>query len=132
MDCTSDNKLTFNHCMKEENRYVDARFCDYMEYIYKNNTLYEWEVNQNGLFCIIKSNLPAQYTVQQKTVADITTICFHNKYHILFCRKSKMWKMQCYNLQINISGPITKTMSWQEKRGLIFLKNLYKENRFFL
>lgn len=41
-----------------------------MEYIYKNNSLYEWEVNQNGLFCIVKSNLPPQYTVQSKTVGS--------------------------------------------------------------
>lgn len=67
-DCTYDNKLAFSHCMEEENRYKDTKFCDYMEYLYKNNTPYEWEVNQNGLFCIVRSNLPPQYTVQQTKV----------------------------------------------------------------
>lgn len=50
-----------------------------MEYVYKNNTLYQWQVNQNGLFCVVRNNLPAQYAVQQKTVS-ITIITYYFLY----------------------------------------------------
>ncbi|KAG5860641.1 hypothetical protein JTB14_001695 [Gonioctena quinquepunctata] len=64
-ECSSNDKLVFHHCETEE-RHYDTRYCEYMKYIYINNTPFEWQVNQNGLFCIIKSNLPPSYTIQRK------------------------------------------------------------------
>lgn len=65
-DCTANDKSLFKFCEVEKNIYFDSRYCDYVKHIYINNTQYEWEVNQNGLFCIVKSNLPASYLVQKK------------------------------------------------------------------
>lgn len=94
-----------------------------MEYIYKNNTLYEWEVNQNGFFCIVRSNLPPQYTVQQKTVIMNLFYLPALQFTIrLFYRKLKIWKMQSYKLQINIYGLNMKPKKY--KTILIFLKSL--------
>lgn len=67
-DCTSSDKLIFDHCHVDQNRYVDDRYCNYMQLIYINNTPFEWEVNQNGFFCIISNNLPTTYLVQKDKV----------------------------------------------------------------
>ncbi|KAF2883491.1 hypothetical protein ILUMI_22664 [Ignelater luminosus] len=65
-DCSYENKKVFRSCKRELNFHRDTSFCQYMDYIYLNNTPYKWEVNQNGLFCIAKTNLPPQYTLQRK------------------------------------------------------------------
>ncbi|KAF5297370.1 hypothetical protein FQR65_LT01300 [Abscondita terminalis] len=70
-DCSADDKKVFTTCHRELNVNRDSSFCSYSDYIYVNNTEYEWEVNQNGLFCIVKTNLPPKYTVQ--TYRTITT-----------------------------------------------------------
>lgn len=64
-DCTANDKKLFTHCIQEENLFYDTRYCDFMKYIYVNNTQVEWQVNQNGLFCIIKRNVPKSYTVHR-------------------------------------------------------------------
>ncbi|XP_018562953.1 tectonic-1 [Anoplophora glabripennis] len=64
-DCSPEDKSIFRYC-ESENFYYDTRYCDYMKYIYINNTPFQWHVNQNGLFCVLKSNLPPSYTVQRK------------------------------------------------------------------
>ncbi|CAH1187698.1 unnamed protein product [Phyllotreta striolata] len=64
-DCSVDDKEIFGYCESEPRRY-DTRYCDYMKYIYINNTRFQWEINQNGLFCVIKSNLPPSFVVQRK------------------------------------------------------------------
>lgn len=58
----------------DSNRFYDTRYCKYSMLIYKNNTPYEWEVNQNGLFCIIKSNLPPEYSMHEEVVSSFN-IC---------------------------------------------------------
>lgn len=67
-DCTFENKLVFTSCLDAKDRYVDTKFCKFSEYIYKNNTPFLWEINQNGLFCIVRSNLPKEYLLQKKKV----------------------------------------------------------------
>ncbi|KAK4873315.1 hypothetical protein RN001_015344 [Aquatica leii] len=63
-DCGPDEKKVFSVCHLEPNVNRDTSFCSYVDQIYLNNTPYEWEVNQNGLFCIVKTNLPPKYTLQ--------------------------------------------------------------------
>ncbi|XP_056632136.1 tectonic-1 [Diorhabda sublineata] len=63
-DCSTENKEVFQYCLPEP-RFFDARFCDYMKYIYINNTPVQWHINQNGMFCIIKSNYPKSYILQR-------------------------------------------------------------------
>uniref|UniRef100_A0A1Y1JWQ1 Tectonic-1-3 N-terminal domain-containing protein n=1 Tax=Photinus pyralis TaxID=7054 RepID=A0A1Y1JWQ1_PHOPY len=63
-DCSLEDKNVFSHCVREINVMRDTSFCRYTDYIYINNTPYEWEVNQNGLFCIVKTNLPSKRAVQ--------------------------------------------------------------------
>ncbi|XP_044269578.1 tectonic-1-like isoform X1 [Tribolium madens] len=64
-DCSLENKLVFDHCEKDF-RHYDTRYCQYMKHIYLNKTPHEFQINQNGLFCIVRSNLPASYIVQRK------------------------------------------------------------------
>lgn len=64
-DCSSQDKEVFEQC-EVEPRYYDARYCDYVKYIYINNTRFEWEINQNGLFCVVKSNTPPSFILQRK------------------------------------------------------------------
>ncbi|XP_028132794.2 tectonic-3 [Diabrotica virgifera virgifera] len=64
-DCSLENKEVFQYCLSEP-RFYDTRYCDYMKYIYINNTPVKWHINQNGLFCIIKSNHPPSYIIQRK------------------------------------------------------------------
>ncbi|KAJ8972869.1 hypothetical protein NQ317_013611 [Molorchus minor] len=81
-DCSSEDKLIFHHC-ETENLHYDTSYCDYMKYIYINNTPFEWRVNQNGLFCVVKSNLPPSYTVQRKQPLrsiDDAELEKHNKF----------------------------------------------------
>ncbi|CAH1179136.1 unnamed protein product [Phaedon cochleariae] len=64
-DCYPEDKLIFDHC-QVENRVYDTRYCEYIKYIYINNTPFQWQINQNGLFCVVKSNLAPFYTIQRK------------------------------------------------------------------
>ncbi|CAH0546731.1 unnamed protein product [Brassicogethes aeneus] len=65
-DCTIEDRQVFGYCKNEENIFYDTRYCDYIKYIYENNTQQKWHVNQNSLFCIASSNLPASYLIQKK------------------------------------------------------------------
>lgn len=87
LDCNDENKMVFTYCMEESNFIRDTRFCEYVDYIYKNNTLYEWDVNQNGLFCIVKYNLPKIYTIQKQQVRFL--IENNRKLKKYYCRKLK-------------------------------------------
>ncbi|KAK5640330.1 hypothetical protein RI129_011141 [Pyrocoelia pectoralis] len=62
-DCSLEDKKVFSHCIHEININRDTSFCHYTDYVYVNNTPYQWEVNQNGLFCIVKTNLPTKRSV---------------------------------------------------------------------
>nr|CAI5838000.1 unnamed protein product [Callosobruchus analis] len=64
-DCSQSDKLVFSHCETETHTY-DTRYCSYVKQMYVNNTPFEWHVNQNGLFCVLKSNFPASYVVQRE------------------------------------------------------------------
>lgn len=65
-DCTLNQKKLFTHCIQDKNIYYDTRYCNFIKYIYINNTQFEWKVNQNNLFCILKSNMPKSYVLQRK------------------------------------------------------------------
>lgn len=67
-DCTSRDKLIFDRCNVDQDRYVDDRYCNYIQYIYINNTPFEWVVNKKGFFCIISNNLPTFHLVQKDKV----------------------------------------------------------------
>ncbi|CAH1989341.1 unnamed protein product [Acanthoscelides obtectus] len=64
-DCSQNDKLVFSHCETETHTY-DTRYCSYVKHMYVNNTPFELQVNQNGLFCVLKSNFPASYIVQRE------------------------------------------------------------------
>nr|CAH7746750.1 unnamed protein product [Callosobruchus chinensis] len=64
-DCSPSDKSVFSHCETETHTY-DTRYCSYVKQMYVNNTPFEWHVNQNGLFCVLKSNFPASYVVQRE------------------------------------------------------------------
>ncbi|KAK9754467.1 Ciliary basal body-associated, B9 protein [Popillia japonica] len=61
-DCTQQNKLVFAYCKTERNRVYDTRYCQYSMLGYKNHTPFEWKINQNSLLCIMKNNLPPEYS----------------------------------------------------------------------
>ncbi|XP_065161329.1 tectonic-3 isoform X2 [Atheta coriaria] len=68
-DCSLENKQVFSFCQDSINLpRPNSRYCNYMQYIYNNRTLYEEEVHQNSLFCIAKTNLPAHYYKQKKKI----------------------------------------------------------------
>ncbi|XP_066256458.1 tectonic-1 [Euwallacea similis] len=67
-DCSTNDKKIFKYCEKDSNLQVDDRYCSYMDHIYINNTSTEWQVNQDGLFCIVSSNLPQSYLMQNERV----------------------------------------------------------------
>lgn len=69
-DCSERDKTVFGYCEIDENRFYDTRYCNYIKYIYINNTPFKWEVNQDGLFCIISSNLPDTYLIQKEDPID--------------------------------------------------------------
>lgn len=60
-DCSPEKRAVFSKCESERNVHLDKSYCKYMDYIYKNNTAFQWERDQDGLFCIVKSNLPPSY-----------------------------------------------------------------------
>ncbi|GJQ79323.1 hypothetical protein Trydic_g16188 [Trypoxylus dichotomus] len=61
-DCTNEKRLVFDHCEMEPSPIYDTRYCKHLTLSYKNNTPYEWQVNYNNLFCIVKNNLPDEYS----------------------------------------------------------------------
>nr|XP_022909387.1 tectonic-3-like isoform X1 [Onthophagus taurus] len=67
-DCNYDMRQVFGKCDDDLNRVYDTSFCEYTKYIYKNNTPFEWTVNQNGFFCVAKTNLPRQYYIHKDIV----------------------------------------------------------------
>ncbi|XP_076264228.1 tectonic [Rhynchophorus ferrugineus] len=69
-DCRSIDRAVFKYCSRDTNIFYDKRYCDYIKYIYINNTEVEWHVNQNGLFCIVSSNLPKSYFLQREMPFD--------------------------------------------------------------
>ncbi|KAJ8922197.1 hypothetical protein NQ315_004134 [Exocentrus adspersus] len=77
-DCSEDDKLIFSHC-ETENIYYNTRYCDYIKYIYINNTPFQWEINQNGLFCVIRSNLPPSIMVQRRQPLSSFEAAKHEK-----------------------------------------------------
>ncbi|KAL1516568.1 hypothetical protein ABEB36_000468 [Hypothenemus hampei] len=63
-DCSQTDKRIFQYCQIESNSYLDDRYCHYTKLLYINNTQFHWQVDQNGLFCVVRSNKPESYLVQ--------------------------------------------------------------------
>uniref|UniRef100_A0AAR5QCK5 Tectonic domain-containing protein n=1 Tax=Dendroctonus ponderosae TaxID=77166 RepID=A0AAR5QCK5_DENPD len=65
LHCSAADKELFDHCQLDDNRFFDDRYCKYTKHIYVNNTAFEWEVNQDGMFCVITRNLPDSHLLQK-------------------------------------------------------------------
>lgn len=63
-DCTVAQTLVFSHCENTISSNYDRKYCHFAEYKYVNNTKVRFDIYENGLFCIVSSNLPAHYFIQ--------------------------------------------------------------------
>ncbi|XP_049785025.1 tectonic-1 isoform X2 [Schistocerca cancellata] len=57
-DCSEEDRLVFLRCEEKPPLPPDPRYCYRTQFIYKNNTKYKLTTTSNGLFCIVKENLP--------------------------------------------------------------------------
>ncbi|XP_066147880.1 tectonic-1 [Euwallacea fornicatus] len=108
-DCSANDKKVFKYCEKDSNRHVDDRYCSYMEHIYINNTSTEWQVNRDGLFCIVNSNLPQSHLVQNERVLSFAEA---------FKSKAVFWPSNYLN---NLSRNFTKSYVYGDP--VVIIKN---------
>ena len=56
-ECTFQNRLSFSHCESHGYQSYDNRYCHVSKLIFLNNSQHILQQTQNGVFCIVRSNL---------------------------------------------------------------------------
>ncbi|XP_049864585.1 tectonic-1-like [Schistocerca gregaria] len=71
-DCSEEDRLVFLRCEEKPSLSPDPQYCYRTQFIYKNNTKYKLTTTSNGLFCIVKENLPKDLKYMEgKVVTNI-------------------------------------------------------------
>lgn len=68
VDCSDSDRLAFSGCHSRTPFNFDPRHCYQSHFVYHNNTELKFVRNEGGLFCIVKNNLPARFTYENRKV----------------------------------------------------------------
>jgi tectonic-1/3 len=66
-DCSDNDRLAFSGCGTRTFDF-DSHHCYETHFVYHNNTEFKFVQNEDGLFCIVKDNLPERFTYQNRKV----------------------------------------------------------------
>ena len=70
-ECSTKDRLTFSACVPRMQHDFDSHHCYKTQFIYRNNTEFKTVQNPDGLFCIVRDNLPSRFLFQNRKVSHI-------------------------------------------------------------
>ncbi|KAJ9588348.1 hypothetical protein L9F63_018274 [Diploptera punctata] len=93
VECSEKDRLVFSGCEVRQQYNFDSRHCYQTNFIYHNNTEFKSVYNADGLFCIVRDNLPTRFLYHNRKI--VNTLHEFNKLHRRY--KSFSWPSQNMN-----------------------------------
>lgn len=76
IDCSVSDQLAFSGCHARTPFNFDPRHCYQSHFVYHDNTELKFVQNEDGLFCIVRDNLPARFAYENRKVRfNVENVC---------------------------------------------------------